>query len=150
VPDRGFANSWIDKINHIRKKPMDTPPQEVQKPRIRLTIIALRISEVIYFLVALCSPFLFTAYTEGQDQIGLITGICTAIFGIGLVVFIELVIRNLKQQKFWAWVAALCLSGLYVPSAFLPLGIMGLIGLLDPETRAAFGVGPSPQTAPEQ
>jgi hypothetical protein len=128
---------------------MDTPPGGEPKPRIHLTIIALRISEVIYFLAALCSPFLFTAYTEGQDQIGLITGVCTAIFGIGIVVFIEVVIRNLKQQKFWAWVVALCLSGLYVPSAFLPLGIMGLIGLLDPETRAAFGVGPTTQTSIE-
>ena len=125
---------------------METPITEPPEGRIRLTILALRISEGLYVLIALCFPIVAISFPEVLEEYPIWIGICTGLLTVGIAVFLEVVVRSLQRRKFWAWVAGLCLSGLYVPSLFLPLGVMGLIGLLDPATRAAFGVGSKPDS----
>ncbi|HLE03353.1 MAG TPA: hypothetical protein VI729_01900 [Anaerolineales bacterium] len=124
--------------------PLTTPPGN----RIRLTIVAFRISEGIYGLIALCLPLFTISFQEVREQYPIWISVCTGLLGFGFAVFIEIVVRALNRRKFWAWVAGLCLSGLYIPSLFLPLGVMGLIGLLDPASRAEFGVGPKSTSTP--
>ena len=62
-------------------------------------------------------------------------------FCLALAVGIEFVAAGLRRRRFWAWVAALCIFGIYLPSLFLPLGALGLWGLLDLGSRAEFGMG---------
>lgn len=123
---------------------MEAPAAKAFPGRVRLAILALRISEGIYVLLALCPPVLLISVQEVQEQFPIWIAACTGVFILGFAVFIEIVVRGLDRGKFWAWVAALCISGLYIPSLFLPLGLMALIGLLDQDTRAAFGVGTKP------
>jgi len=124
--------------------PLTNPPES----RIRLTTLGLRISEGLYVLIGPCLPNFTISFPEVRDQYPIWIGICTGLLSVGFAVFVEIVVQGLKRRKFWAWVAGLCLSGLYVPSLFLPLGVMGLIGLLDPASRAAFGVGSKPASYP--
>ena len=63
------------------------------------------------------------------------------VFCVAMVGGVEFVPVGLRRRRFWAWVVALCIFGLYVPSLFLPLGALGLWGLLDPGSRAEFGIG---------
>ena len=123
---------------------MTTPPGN----RTRLTILAFRISEGLYVLIGLCLPILTISFQEVREQYPVWISVCTGLLGFGFAVFTEIVVRALNRRKFWAWVAGLCISGVYVPSLFLPLGVMGLMGLLDPASRAAFGVGPKPTSHP--
>jgi hypothetical protein len=85
---------------------------------------------------------------EVREQYPIWLGVCSGLIIVGFAVFIEIVARALNRRRFWAWVAGLCVSGLYIPSLFLPLGVMGLIGLLDPASRAAFGVGSKSTSGP--
>jgi hypothetical protein len=62
------------------------------------------------------------------------------LFCIALIVGIEFVAAGLRRRALWAWVAGLCIFGLYVPSLFLPLGALGLWGLLGEGSRREFGV----------
>ena len=41
----------------------------------------------------------------------------------------------LKNGKYWAWIAGICIAGLYIPSAFFVLGIIMLIGLLEDDVK---------------
>jgi catechol 2,3-dioxygenase-like lactoylglutathione lyase family enzyme len=68
-------------------------------------------------------------------------GVGVLVFSLALVAGIELVALGLRRRRFWAWVAGLCIFGVYAPSLFLPLGALGLWGLLDAGSRRAFGVG---------
>ncbi len=109
-------------------------------------IVCLRISEVLYILLALLfGTFgtmgdLFGEKPTSQGEYFYILGftIFFVFLSLGMAVFIEVVCRHLKQGKYWAWIAGLILCGIYVPSLFIVLGIIGLIGLLKPETRKYF------------
>src|SRR3989338_6996541 len=112
----------------------------IVNPKLNKTIIVLHISAVIYFLLGiifLILPFL------SSDEIGLgtftkILWIFIALLSIAMGIFIEIVIKSLKNNKFCAWVAGLIICGLYIPSLFIILGIIGLIGLLDKDVRKDF------------
>ena len=65
---------------------------------------------------------------------GFIAGIGSLAFGI----FVEYVTKELKKNKFWAWIVAIIISGIYIPSIFIILGIIGLLGLVHKNTRTAF------------
>ncbi len=106
---------------------------------LRKTFIALHISAVVYFLLGLgaLSMFplsIFLDMAMGIGELVIIMGIGG--FSVLLGVGVELVILHLKRGKNWAWVTAICLTGIYIPSLFLPLGIVALIGLLDPQSKA--------------
>ena len=104
------------------------------------TIIVLHISAVFYFLsgiLFLILPFVLPNILE-EEIFLTIMFVITALFSIAIGIFVEIVIKSLKNNKFWAWVAGLIICGLYIPSLFIVLGVIGLIGLLDRDVRKDF------------
>lgn len=98
-----------------------------------LAIVCFRISALIYLGLGF---LVFALLADEQPAVGVFGAILCCGFGIG----IEVVIWGLRQLRFWAWIAGLCLCGLYVPSLFMPLGALALWGLLDNDSLVAFGV----------
>lgn len=112
-------------------------------PKLNKTIIVLHISAVIYFLLGilfLIFPFLLVGEMgpETPDTFIKMMWVFSGLFMIAMGVFIEIVVKSLKNNKFWAWIAGLIICGLYIPSIFIFLGIIGLIGLLDKDVRKDF------------
>jgi hypothetical protein len=107
--------------------------------RIGLAITCLHISAVLYAVLAVVFLILFSSIED--TTVGLVFGLFMAAFSIGIAVGLEFVVGGLRERKFWAWVAGLCVFGLFTPSLFFLLGILGLWGLLDADSRAEFGVG---------
>ena len=115
--------------------------------RIGLAVVCLHISAALYVLLGLAFP-LFLA--DDRSGVGLPIALGFFAFCVALAVGIELVVYGLGRRKLWAWIAGLCIFGMYVPSLFFPLGALGLWGLLDNGSRAAFGIGvPRSRTEPE-
>jgi hypothetical protein len=87
--------------------------------------------------------FRFVGFVDKDDAglVALVVGLVMLVTCVALAIGIEVVAFGLRRRKFWAWVAGLCIFGLYLPSLFLPLGALGLWGLLAPGSRAAFGIG---------
>lgn len=108
------------------------------KHRIGMALVCLHISAFLYVLVGLLLIPLFLF--EDDSGLGLVFGVFGLLFCLALAIGIEVVAWGLRKRKFWAWVAGLCLFGMYVPSLFLPLGAFGLWGLLDKGSRIEFGV----------
>lgn len=104
--------------------------------RIGMAIVCLHISAVLYVLVGLLM-FPLLADEEG----GRTMAIAMFAFCVACAIGAEVVAWGLWRRKFWAWVAGLCVFGLYTSSLFLPVGAFGLWGLLDEGSRAEFGVG---------
>jgi len=100
-------------------------------PKLKKTIVVLHISAVIYFLLAISLITVLAPYLPGRYS---------SIAGFVIIwgIFIEVVIKGLKDNKYWAWIAGIIISGLQIPSILIILGIIGLIGLVDKETRDAF------------
>jgi hypothetical protein len=110
--------------------------------RIGLAIVCLHISSILYVLVGF-------AFAAGMYFLGESPG--DVVFGFGMLVFcillglgMEVVAYGLRGRRFWAWIAGLCIFAMFLPSLFLPLGALGLWGLLDAGSRAEFGVGTHP------
>lgn len=123
-------------------------------PKLQLAIIVLHIRAIINIALGLgiillsiiLSGIIILAGNTQQDvgisiatvlfvlmMFGMIAVVCLA-----MGVFEEIVIRDLKRSKTWAWIAALIISILNIPSIYLILGILGLVGLLDKEVSAQF------------
>ena len=122
-----------------------TEPTQVTEPtdRTRYATIALHVSTVLYVVVALLLALIPFAWDpDTTPEYGLRAGVLwgLALFTLALAVFVEVVVSGLKRRRRWALIAATVLFVLYLPSAFLPLGIAGLIGTLSPGTRARFPV----------
>lgn len=111
---------------------------------IKLTHIAFHIAASLYlllgvFLVLLASKIIqlpgdqSSMNSENSFMLGFMGVFCFALAAI-----CELVVNGLHRERFWAWVAGLILSSVFVCSIFLPLGVMGLIGLLEEPTRKRF------------
>ena len=125
--------------------------------KIIFATISLHISAFLYFLVGLGMMALFALGLPLDDgpsarvneppprAVGLCLGLFLFVFCLALIVGIEVVAYGIQRRKFWAWIAGLCIFGMYVPSLFLPLGAFGLWGLLDEGSRAEFGVGTQPR-----
>lgn len=111
------------------------------KSKVHLAILALRISTVIYALLALVFVLLTFVLPTDTDGWSPFMGYFMAAILVPFIVFLEILIAALRQRRFWAWIAGLIVATLYAPSLFLPLGIMIFIGLLSNESRSEFGVG---------
>ncbi|HUP22797.1 MAG TPA: hypothetical protein VNB06_07640 [Thermoanaerobaculia bacterium] len=126
--------------------------------RLRLATTALTVSAAIYGVLGLALVVLVaitglpTFSDPGEKGVLLGTGAVWVLFCLALAVLASGVAWGLRRRQTWAWIAGLCLFAIYVPSLFLPLGVMGLWGLLDPSTRAQFGmaVAGSTTVAPGQ
>src|SRR3989344_678736 len=99
-------------------------------PKLNKTIVVLHISAAIYLVLSIASLTVSPKYLPFLAPY-------IALF-IGMGVFVEIVIKGLKDNKYWAWIAGLVVCGLYIPSIFIVCGIIGLIGLLNKEVRTDF------------
>jgi hypothetical protein len=106
--------------------------------KIGLATTCLHISAVLYLVLGALMFPLFTH--DDETGYGSVIAAGFFVFCLILVAGIELVVYGLHRRKFWAWVAGLCIFGLYAPSLFFPLGALGLWGLLDKGSRAEFGI----------
>jgi hypothetical protein len=110
------------------------------KNRIGVTIGMLHVCAFIsvatgVLLLTLAGDPDMTDAFEGTP-IGFIAAVCS-IFALA----VEVTVLGLKKRKFWAWVAGLCLCAVYTLSVLLPLGALGLWGLLASGSRRDFGLG---------
>lgn len=116
---------------------------------LRLAIINLRITAVIYWILGVGLLFFPLVYIGMQALFGVnwtvlpelgpfgnlvaVTLYCwfAALFAIGPAIFLEFIIRGLKRYRYWAWICGVIMCGIYVPSGFMLFGILGLVGLLN-------------------
>ena len=115
--------------------------------KLKLAIIGIRISSILYFIIMLFCLFVIFMHSESlesesldEDGITVVMLWVMAILAMLIAAFLEVVIVYLRKRKFWAWIAGLVVAGIYVPSLFLPLGILIFIGLLAKSSRQEFGV----------
>lgn len=108
---------------------------------LKSSIICLHISAVLYVLVG--GGILYVSiFVIGFDAMMLMMQ--KILFGIEIITcfvlagFIEIVVRGLKRHKYWAWIASIIIFGIYIPSIFIVLGIIGLIGILKQDTKKIF------------
>ena len=64
-----------------------------------------------------------------------ILGVCLA-----LTAGLELVASGLNRRRYWAWIVGICVFAVFIPSGFLPIGLVGIWALLNRETQATFGI----------
>ena len=102
-----------------------------------MSIVCLRISSVLYMLAALWAVAMIP--TQDSAPVASVEVVVIAVC-LTMVIGIEWVARALRKRRLWAWIAALAIFALYIPSIFLPLGALGMWGLLNAGSRAAFGV----------
>jgi hypothetical protein len=111
------------------------------KDRTTVATICLHISSAIYLIAGL--GFLGHSLSGTRSaSLPAGAGLFACTLGLTLAAGIELAAHGLRRRRYWGWVAALCIFTLYIPSIFLPLGVLGLWALLTPATRAPFGVSP--------
>ena len=98
---------------------------------VKKAIIVLHISAILYFVIGLFMVFILDDLTiTAKFVVLLLVG--------GMGIFVEIIINGLKRKKFWAWVAGTIVCSLYIPSAFIVFGIIGLVGLLNKKVRCEF------------
>jgi len=110
------------------------------KAKVRITIVSLYISLIVYVLVAVVTIIESLLASEFEGFVRVVLAIM-GIVSIFIVWGLTVVVKELKQQKTWAWGVALAISIFYLSSIFIPLGILGLIGLLNKDTRRVFQIG---------
>jgi hypothetical protein len=114
------------------------------KHRVGVTITILHICAFLNLLLAIGCAWLAISETGVSPglrpgKLWFVTVLC-ATFAIGQ----EITVWGLKRRQFWAWVSGICLSALIVPTILLPLGGLGLWGLLAAGSRREFGMSMSP------
>jgi hypothetical protein len=79
--------------------------------------------------------------------------VATVAVGLAGVLGLELLIRGLSRRRYWAWVVSLVVSGFLIFGSVHSYGVtlivggLSLWGLVDPDTVAAFKLGPSENRA---
>jgi len=106
----------------------------------RLITIPLHISTALYVLIMCVFPALLMlvpmdGLSEEDRFLFKWLAIGVPVMSLPLIIFIEIVAYQLKKGRFWAWIAAICLAALYLPSLFFFLGIPMFIGLFHDEVR---------------
>lgn len=116
--------------------------------KIGLATGCLHFSAVLYviFGVLVFPSFIF----EDESSLGLTLAVFWLLGCLAAAAGVEFVVYGLHRRKFWAWVAGLCIFGIYLPSLFLPLGALGLWGLLDNGSQEEFRVGNSRERAKQR
>jgi len=111
--------------------------------RTRLATVSLHISAVFYVIAGVLlvlAPFARDPATTTEYMLRSSIIWSLAVLAFALAALARVLIRALRQRKRWAWITATVLFALYLPSIFLPLGAVGLFGLLSEGTRAQFPV----------
>jgi hypothetical protein len=106
---------------------------------------ALLVGGFAYVVVGFGMDLLFTWVAENDPsaandpELALISSFMAPLCYVLAAVSVALAVP-LHMGKKWGWIAALVMLGTYAASAFLPIGAVGLWGLLDKPTREAFGI----------
>src|SRR5713101_6732144 len=112
------------------------------KHKLFLASLSLHISALLYFAIAvgcLVAARQMELSSSQRAFLAFLGGAC-ALLALG----VEFVAYGVHRRRYWAWITGLCVFGLYVPSLFLPLGLLGLWGLLDRGSQEAFGIDVRP------
>lgn len=108
--------------------------------KLRLALLGLRISTILYYLIMLgCLVWAFMS-PIGDESDHTILAWVLFFFLVPLMIFLEVLIIQLKKRRYWSWIAGLVVAALYAPSLFMPLGIMIFVGLLSKEVRDEFEI----------
>ena len=117
------------------------PPADGPPDRTRLATLALHVSGVLYVLSGIVLALVPLAWDPDAEPGYLLRAGVTwflAALCLGLAALAWATARGLRAARRWAWRTALALFALYLPSVFLPLGAVGLFGLLSEGTRRRF------------
>lgn len=118
--------------------------------RLSITVVCLHISAALYVLLGIGFAFFLGFYSFSQFALadpsvssvsqfgGIFLSVLIFVLFLLLAVGVEVVVWGLRKLKYWAWIVGIVICALYVTSAFVILGALGLWGLLDSETQAAF------------
>jgi hypothetical protein len=104
-----------------------------------MAIVCLHISTALYLVLPFVLVAMMANIEDRETDLFFMTWLLFA-FCLPWAMGAEVIVYGLKRRKFWAWVAGLIVFGMYVMSAFLPLGAFGLWGLLDRGSREEFGI----------
>ena len=139
--EKGFAVSAdVRELDGVRKA-----DATALVDRTRLSTVALQVGAASYVLAGfLLAVFFFSGETSSApgsaNRVGIIWFLVT-VFTLLLVIGVLslIVARALRRRKRWAWRTALVLFiSLFLTTILLPVGIVGLYGLLSAGTRARF------------
>lgn len=111
------------------------------KDKTGFAVTCLHISALLYLLIGLVGAAGMFILPDMPTGLRLTMAAMWVVIGFAMILLVEVVAWGLRRRKFWAWVVGIGLFALYVPSLFLPLGAVGLYGLLVEPSRRAFGVG---------
>lgn len=109
--------------------------------KIHFATVSLHISAAMYLLIGLA---MFPLVDAGKLEYGQQFAWALFAFCLVLILGIEIVAVGLRRRRYWAWIAGICIFGMYASSLFMPLGAFGLWGLLDSRSRAEFGMNDRP------
>jgi hypothetical protein len=111
---------------------------------VRLALICLHTSAAIFLVcgATLAWKPLWDARAVDRELLWLAVVMTAMLVGVCalLVAGVEVIAYGVAQRRRWAWIAGVGLFATFIPSLFLPLGVLGLWGLLDRKTREEFGV----------
>jgi multidrug efflux pump subunit AcrB len=138
-PTMGIASSGSPAISSL---PVEVVRQELPRSphRIKMAVVCLHISALLNLIPAL-GLVLGLYFSNLGAKINPSLVLCAAALCLGLAIANEILAAGLKRRKLWAWIAGLCLFGIYLPFGFFLLGALGLWGLLDRGSRREFGIG---------
>lgn len=120
--------------------------QPPAKSWVWLALLGGHLGAAAYFAIALGMLAIvgFAAADAPTDEdaavAAVIFGILAAMCG-GLGIVAEIVTIGMHLRHKWAWFAGLVMFALYLPSLFMPIGALGMYGLLMTGSRRDFGMG---------
>ena len=99
-------------------------------PRLWISVISLRVGAALCMVLG--GGLIYAWYAGNAPIAGLVTGAAV----LGLALFTLLTVSGLQSVRRWAWTSGVLLCGVFtlVP----PVGLAGLVGLLDRGTRECF------------
>jgi hypothetical protein len=109
--------------------------------RTRLATLSLHISAVLFSVAGVLlamEPFTLSSAISVEYALPSSLVWCLAGLSFGLAVVARVLITALRQRKRWAWLSATLVFAIYLPSALLPLGAVGLFALMSAGTRVQF------------
>lgn len=115
----------------------------VIKDRTGIAIVCLHLSAVLYvslLAVGVTLVWLIPNISE-NDPYAWYLALILMPLGLCMAIVIELTACGLRRQQFKAWVAGLGIFIIFVSPLLLPLGLLGLWGLLAKGSRRAVGIG---------
>jgi hypothetical protein len=121
----------------------DVPPPA--KSRVWLALVGGHLGaafHVLFAIGALAVACLFVADVSDDDgaAVGVLVFGWFALFSLALAIVVEVVTIGMHRRRPWAWFAGFAMFVLYL-AFLLPIGAIGLCGLLTEGSRREFGMG---------